>query len=134
MERKRIPDNLIFYDGDCGFCNSSVQFILSKKKSTFYFLPLQSIIAQELLEGSKVIINMDTIYLLKKGTLYDRSSAALQITKGLRGGYPLMFAFYLIPKFVRDAAYNFIAKRRHRIRNSYCLIPKEEDEQYFLKD
>lgn len=128
------PNNLIFYDGDCGFCNSSVQFILNHKKAVFYFTPLQSKQAEKLLAKYNVTINMDTIYLYKNERLYDRSSAALQIARGLKGGYPLLFIFYAIPKFLRDPFYAYIAKRRHKIRAGYCMIPAKEDEQYFLKD
>lgn len=134
MELNDSPDNLVFYDGECGFCNSSVQFILAKKKQIFYFSPLQSVRAKTVLENQKTAINMDTIYYLKGGVLYNRSSAALQITRGLKGAYPLLFAFYIIPKFMRDPFYNFIAARRHKIRNSYCLIPSEKDAKYFMKN
>jgi len=125
---------IIFYDGDCGFCNSSVQFILNKKKLEFYFVALQSEIAKKILLEKNVTIQMDTIYYLKDGKLYDKSSAALQICRRLKGGYPLLFGFYLIPKFLRDPFYNFIAKRRHKIRAGYCMIPNAEDQKYFLKD
>ena len=134
MEAKNIPENLIFYDGDCGFCNSSVQFVLNHKKSVFHFAPLQSKLAEEILGEHGITINMDTIYFLKNGKLYDRSSAALQITRGLKGGYPLLFGFYIIPKFLRDPFYSMIARRRHKIRAGYCMIPAQEDEQYFIKE
>lgn len=132
MDLNTTPDNLVFYDGECGFCNSSVQFILAKKKCPFYFAALQSVAAQTILENHETVINMDTIYYLKGGKLYNRSSAALQITRGLKGGYPILFGFYIIPKFIRDPFYNFIAARRHKIRNKSCLIPNEKDAQYFL--
>ncbi|MFT5820251.1 MAG: putative DCC family thiol-disulfide oxidoreductase YuxK [Crocinitomix sp.] len=134
MELNNIPDNLVFYDGECGFCNSSVQFILAKKKRIFYFTALQSITAKTILENQNTVINMDTIYYLKGGKLYDRSSAALQLVKGLKGAYPLLFVFYIVPKFMRDPLYNFIAARRHKIRTNFCLIPSEKDAQYFIKN
>ena len=131
-ELNSSPDNLVFHDGDCGFCNSSVQFILAKKKRPFYFTALQSITAKTILENHETVINMDTIYYLKGGKLYDRSSAVLQIAKGLKGGYPLLFSFYIVPKFIRDLFYNFIATRRHKLRKKFCLIPSDKDAQYFL--
>ena len=132
MEVKK-SDWIVFYDGDCGFCNSSVQFILNKRKRDFYFSPLQSDRSKEILTQYGIEIKMDTIYFLKNGKLYDRSSAGLQICKGLKGGYPLMMAFYIIPKFLRDLVYNTIAKRRHRIRAGYCAIPTEEEKAFFLE-
>jgi len=134
MERNTAPNNMVFYDGDCGFCNSSVQFILAKKKWIFYFTPLQSTSAASILNKHKVKIQLDTIYFLRNDKLYNRSSAALQIARGLKGAYPLLFVFYVVPKFLRDPVYNLIARNRHKIRAGYCMIPLKEDEQYFLKD
>ena len=134
MALKNLPDNLVFYDGDCGFCNSSVQFILAKNKIPFYFMPLQSKSAEAVLKELDITINMDTIYFLKYNKIYDRSSAALRISKGLKGGYPILFAFYIIPKFLRDPFYNFIAKRRHKMKADYCVISTPENDQYFIKD
>lgn len=125
---------IVFYDGDCGFCNSSVRFILNHKKKEFYFVALQSGRAKELLSKFGIEIKLDTIYYLNNGQLYTRSSAALQISRRLKGLWPMLFVFYIIPKFLRDPFYNFIAKRRHKIRAGYCMIPKPEDQQFFLKD
>ena len=133
MQQPTIYNSIIFYDGDCGFCNSSVQFILNKKKKAFYFVSLQSDLAKKILSEKDVVIEMDTIYFLKNGKLFDKSSAGLQICRGLKGLYPLLFGFYIIPKFLRDRFYNFIAKRRHKIKAGYCLVPLERDKNYFLK-
>lgn len=124
--------HIVFYDGDCGFCNSSVQFILEKRKKDIYFLPLQAENSKELLAGYQVTINMDTIYFLSNKKLYNRSSAALRISRLLKFPYPLLFGFYIVPKFIRDVFYNAIAKRRHKIRASYCVKPLKEEEQFFL--
>jgi predicted DCC family thiol-disulfide oxidoreductase YuxK len=123
---------ILFYDGDCGFCHSSVQFILKHRKRDFYFLPLQSATAEAIIKKHGIKIEMDTMYFLKGDKLYEKSSAALQVCRGLRGGYPLMFGFYIIPKFLRDPFYNFVARRRHRIRSGYCYLPSEEEKQFFI--
>lgn len=124
---------VIFYDGDCGFCNSSVQFILKKRKSEFYFIPLQSDLAKSILQKFNIQIEMDTIYFLVNDKIYNKSSAGLQITKHLKNLYPLLFAFYIVPKFMRDWVYNFIAKRRHKLRAGYCALPTVEEKKYFLQ-
>jgi predicted DCC family thiol-disulfide oxidoreductase YuxK len=124
---------IVFYDGDCGFCNASVQFILAHKKEAVFFATLQGQLAENILASRAVSINLDTIYYLNKGKLYNRSSAILQICKKLKGAYPLLYALYIIPKFIRDPFYNAIAKRRHRIKNRACLLPTAEERQFFLK-
>lgn len=125
-------DNIVFYDGDCGFCNASVQFILKKRKENFYFSPLQSEFAAETLGESAIAINLETIFFKRKHKIYDKSSAALRICAGLKGAYPLMQGFLIVPKFLRDWVYNGIAKRRHRIKKGYCVLPTEEEKQFFL--
>jgi len=130
--KQDIP--VIFYDGECGFCNSTIQFILNKKKRPFQFAALQSNFANRTLEKVNIPIQMDTIYFLKDGKVYSRSSAALQISKGLKGFYPVLVLLYIIPRFIRDAVYNGIAKRRHKIRSGYCMNPSEEDKKLFMAD
>lgn len=124
---------VIFYDGDCGFCNSTVQFILKKRKTEFYFMALQHPEANEILKMHNIQINLDTFYYLNHDKVYERSSAALQVSKGLKGLYPALIIFYAVPKFIRDAFYNFIAKRRHKLRNGFCVLPKDEERKYFLQ-
>jgi len=65
--------------------------------------------------------------------VYERSSAALQVCKGLKGLYPALVIFYVVPKFLRDAFYNFIAKRRHKLRKGFCVLPTNEERIYFLQ-
>jgi predicted DCC family thiol-disulfide oxidoreductase YuxK len=125
-------DSIIYYDGDCGFCNSTVQFVLNKRKSHFYFCPLQSKLAQKRLKKFDTVVNFDTIYFEKGNKVYERSSAAFQISKGLKGLYPTLIIFYIVPRFIRDAVYNAIAKRRHQLRSGYCVIPEKADQKWFI--
>ena len=125
---------IIFYDGDCGFCNSSVQFILNHRKKTFYFAALQSDFAKEKIEkdgGEK--IEMNTLYFLNHGKLYEKSTAVLRISRGLKGLYPVLFYLGIIfPRFIRDGVYDFVAKRRHKIQPDLCAMPTEEERKFFL--
>ena len=126
------PERIVFYDGDCGFCNTSVQFILDKGKEDFYFATLQSEFAKEKLAEHDIQIKMDTLYYLKKGKIHERSGAALRIAKGLKGGYPLLFGFIIIPPFIRNWCYDMIAARRHRIKAGFCKIPTEKEKKFFI--
>ncbi len=125
-------DNVVFYDGECGFCSSSVQFILKRRKRDVFFIPLQSEKAKETLDSFGIQIHLDTIYYLKKNKVYDRSSAALRICLQLKKGYPLLFALYLIPKFLRDPFYNMVAKRRHTLKAQSCMLPSSRERRLFL--
>ncbi len=132
MSTKKEHNYVVFYDGECGFCSASVQFILNHWKKPIYFSPLQAGLSKQLLDEFDVEIKLDTIYYLKNGKLYDRSSAVLQIARRLKGGYPLLFALYIIPKFIRDPFYTLVAKNRNKIKPQACMLPTPEERKYFL--
>src|SRR5690554_7802897 len=100
MHQKRI----VFYDGECGLCSKYVQFVLKNKVNEFYFTPLQSKLAEKILDQHHRTINMDTLYFLENETVYSKSTAALRICKGLKFPYNfLSMTRFIIPKFLRDS-------------------------------
>lgn len=130
MNQKEI----VFYDGACGLCNKYVQFILKNRKRTFYFAPLQSKLAEKLLESHHISINMDTLYYLENDKVYDKSTAALKIAKGLRFPYNLFsIVRIIVPKFLRDAVYRQVSQRRFNRYARMCMLPTEEERKYFLE-
>jgi len=135
MDLKDSKNKILLYDGDCGFCNSSVQFVLKNKKvDDIYFATLQSSFAQQKMKAKGIEIKMDTLYFLKNDTIYSKSSGALQLTKELKFPYPIFLGFYIIPKFIRDYFYSAVAKRRHKISVRYCILPSENEKKLFLSD
>jgi predicted DCC family thiol-disulfide oxidoreductase YuxK len=125
---------ILLFDGDCSFCNKSVQFILEKeKKKTLLFASLQSEIGKKILAEHKVPKDIDSIVLVKNNKAYWNSSAALRVTKYLRGGYPLLQGFLIIPYFIRDFFYKLIAKNRQKlIKDRFCIIPAEDDKKRII--
>jgi len=124
---------ILFYDGDCGFCNSSVQFVLKHRKhDSIYFATLQSDLAKRILTDKGIKIKLDTLYFLKNNKVYDKSTAGLRITSELKFPYPLLKTLLIIPKFMRYAVYVFIANRRHKIQNSFCVLPTEAEKKLFI--
>ncbi len=133
--KSNLPERIVFYDGDCGFCNSSVQFILNRRKREIHFAALQSKIAQNVLGERGVTIKMNTLYYLEGSNLYSKSTAALKITRHLKGGYPLLYGVGIIfPKIVRDWVYDQVAKRRHKISPGVCAMPKPEEKKLFIEN
>ncbi|RFC55190.1 thiol-disulfide oxidoreductase DCC family protein [Brumimicrobium aurantiacum] len=133
LEELLTIECIVFYDGSCGFCNSSIQFILKHKAKDFYFIPLQSKLAEEILALHHEEIKMNTLYFFEKKELYQKSTAAIRITKHLSGIYPIFFYLgYLIPKFLRDWGYDQIAKRRHKIKAQYCTLPSATERKFFI--
>jgi len=129
---------LILFDGVCNLCNASVLYVIKRdKKNVFMFATLQSdvgkqIIKQYNLDTSKT----DSILLYSKTNgLSVKSSAALQIVKHL--GFPnnLMSIFFIIPPFIRNWVYDYIAKNRYKWygKKEQCMIPTPELKAKFLE-
>ncbi|MEM7106890.1 MAG: DCC1-like thiol-disulfide oxidoreductase family protein [Bacteroidota bacterium] len=135
----KITKSVILFDGVCNLCNGAVNFIIDRDKmSQFKFAPLQSEFAER--ELSNVGINsedLDTIILLTaNGKVRTKSSAALYIAKGLSGLWPLLFIFIILPKFIRDLVYDFVARNRYRWfgKSDQCRMPTPELTQRFIVD
>ena len=129
--------SIIFFDGVCNLCNSSVNFIIKHdKKKQFLFASLQSDAAKEiLLQYNSKKINLDSIVLLDNGKLFEKSTAALRISKHLNNGLFLLYIFIIIPTFIRDYLYDYIAKNRYKWygKKDSCMIPTKDLKSRFLE-
>ena len=129
-----MPD-IILFDGVCNFCNASINFVIDHDTARrFRFASLQSDIGQQILtENRRSVSDFDTVLLVREGKLYEKSTAALEIARYLRG-WTWLYAFRFIPRFIRDAVYNLIAKNRYRIfgKSESCRIPTAEERSLFI--
>lgn len=125
----------IFYDGDCGFCNFWVQWILKNdKKDNFLFVALQSNFGQNFLKERGLETNhFNTIYLWKPNIYYlIKSDAILEIAKIISGRYSVLSAFKIFPRFFRNFCYDVISKNRTKIMAQSCLLPTSEEKKKFI--
>jgi predicted DCC family thiol-disulfide oxidoreductase YuxK len=127
-------DTILYYDGDCVFCNSMVALVLANERDqAIRFCALQSDKAEEILtKGGLQSIDLQTIYFLEEGKVYARSDAALHVALHLRWYYRWLRVFRFVPKRWRDFLYDFIAKRRKRLRQGYCVLPEERQRIRFI--
>jgi predicted DCC family thiol-disulfide oxidoreductase YuxK len=127
---------IVLFDGVCNLCSSSVQFILKRdKKNQFLFGSLQGNYGQENLKRFNLPQDEFNSFMLVEGDqLYTKSTGALRMLKHLGGGWQLLYAFIIVPKFIRDAVYSFIAKNRYRWfgKREECWLPKPEWKKRFL--
>ena len=134
-----IPKNkkLILFDGVCNLCNSSVQYIINHDKhDIFLFAPLQGETGQKIIS----YFNIDTsktdsiiLYSEENGIDY-KSTAALKIATKI--GFPqnLLSAFLIVPAFIRNWVYDFIARNRYKWygKKDECMIPTPDLKSKFL--
>lgn len=127
---------VILFDGVCNFCNNIVRFVIKRNnKSTIHFGALQSEAGRKLLEQYKFPPDdIQTVIFIENGIAYTKSTAALRICRHLRGLWPLCYGFIIVPRFIRDGIYNWIAKNRYKwfgVRQE-CMIPTPEMKTRFL--
>lgn len=140
-----MPDTnsttLVLYDGICGLCNGLNQFLLKRDPNDhFRFATLQSEFSATLLKRYDVnAVHPDTVYVVADygqptQRLLARSDAVLHILERLGGVWGFLKLGRVLPKFLRDALYNVVARNRYRVFGKYdvCLMPEERYRRKFL--
>lgn len=121
---------LILFDGVCNLCSWWVQFVIKRDPGKrFRFATLQSAVGQKILQEAGLPREQPTtILLVEEEKRYFRSTAALRIARQLRGPWPALFIFVLIPLPVRDFLYEVVAKNRYRWfgKRDACFVPTQE--------
>lgn len=128
--------NIILFDGVCNFCNFWVNFIIDRDKNdSFRFAALQSEKGQTLLRKYGLNTNdFDTFILIANEKYYSKSTAALMIAKKLKSPLRILYAFIILPKFLRNFLYDIVAENRYKIfgKRDVCRVPTPEERNRFL--
>ncbi|HJR34151.1 MAG TPA: DCC1-like thiol-disulfide oxidoreductase family protein [Gemmatimonadales bacterium] len=126
---------LIYYDGYCGLCDRFVQFVLRRDRAARYrFAPLQGSTAQERVPATLDPRTSQTVILEEGDRFRVRSDAALAILSGLGGPWRLAGLLRVIPRPLRDAIYDLVARNRERWfgRRAECRVPQPDERDRFL--
>lgn len=106
---------ILLIDGDCILCNNSVNFLLQReKKPVLNFATLKSEAGQTLLKYFEIPENVDSMVLIKHHKVHIKTCAALRLTLYMKGLWPLLSVFVIIPPFLRNMVYDVIASRRYK--------------------
>lgn len=128
--------DIILFDGVCNLCNNAINFVIKRDpKNRFLYAPLQSISGKKLIKEHDIdIASVDSIILIRKDRAYIKSTAALFIAQKLSGLWPLMIAFYILPSFMRNWVYDYVARNRYTWfgKKDACMIPTPDLKAKFL--
>ena len=129
--------SIILFDGVCNLCSGSVQFIIARDANkVFRFASLQSEIGKQLLNQHQLsTTDFNTIVFIENNKVYTKSTAALRIARKLDGFWYLLYAFILVPSFIRNAVYDYIGRNRYRFwgKKEECWLPTAEMKSRFLE-
>jgi predicted DCC family thiol-disulfide oxidoreductase YuxK len=127
---------VILFDGVCNLCSGVVQFINKHDaKKQFRFASLQSKFGEEVMKHFRLPIDQfNSFILFENKKIYTRSTGALKVAKKLNGLYPLLYGFIIVPRFIRDAVYNLVARKRYQWfgKKETCWIPTPELKNLFI--
>ena len=128
------PSPVLFYDGECGLCHRCVDWFLRHDgKATLRFAPLQGETYANLDRARPE--DLSTMVLVDDRGVWIESDAVRSALRAVGGGWGVIAAMSrILPKFLRDAAYRFVAKRRLGWFGpaDACRIPGDGDESRFL--
>lgn len=131
-----MPKLIILFDGVCNLCNGFVQFVIKRDPhAKFKFAALQSDAAVELLLTHQIDPKeLSSVIFIVNNTVYTQSDAALKIAQYLGSAWPLAASLLIIPKFIRNAIYRFIAKNRYRWfgKTEQCMVPNPKFKNRFF--
>lgn len=131
---------ILLYDGLCGFCDGTVQFILRHdRKKTLKFATLQGDFARQVFARHPELAGIDSLVLVERDNagverVHVRSNGALRVARYLGGPWHLARVAAIVPRFIRDLAYNGFARIRYRVFGQYnsCPIPTPEQRARFI--
>jgi predicted DCC family thiol-disulfide oxidoreductase YuxK len=132
------PHKILLFDGVCNLCNNTVLFVIKRdRKKQIRFGAIQSQEGKKLLQSFGIDQQyLGSLIFIDEGKVYLKSSGALRLSKYLSGLWPLLYALMVIPAFIRNPIYDFIAANRYQWfgKKEVCMIPTPELKSLFLND
>ena len=133
---ENTKDPIILFDGVCNLCYGVVKFAINRdKRNRLRFASLQSDAAKELMRATGIDENqLKTFVFIDDKKAYTKSTAGLKLAQNLDGLWPMLYAFIIVPRAIRDFVYNYISKNRYRWfgKEESCMIPTPEIQARFL--
>lgn len=118
--------SVLLFDGDCAFCNGWVRWLLRhERRPSYRFATLQSAAAAPLLAAYGVAPgDLGSVVVIDRGQLYRKSAAALHLLRETRWPWRLLGILNLVPRAVRDAAYDYVGAHRYRWwgKAEHCVL------------
>ena len=134
-----IPENkkLILFDGVCNLCNDVVlKIIRQDKNDIFLFTALQSNTGKNIINELGIDISkIDSIVLyIPSGNYFIKSEAVFKIANEFKGAWKIIQIFRVLPVFLNDFFYDFIARNRYHWfgKKEECMIPTKKLNSKFL--
>ncbi|MEF8776459.1 MAG: thiol-disulfide oxidoreductase DCC family protein [Haloarculaceae archaeon] len=127
---------VVLFDGVCNLCTGTVQFLVPRDADgALRFAPLQSEVGADLLAACGLDPEgRESLLLVEDGECYRKSEAALRIAAHLDGAWPILRHLAVVPRPIRDAVYDVVARYRYDVfgRKERCMVPTDDLRDRFI--
>jgi predicted DCC family thiol-disulfide oxidoreductase YuxK len=130
-----VDGPVVLFDGVCNFCAWSVRFIHDHDDGALRFAPLQSEVGADLLDQHGMSPDyFDSLVYIGADGVYTRSDGAVRIARHFEGPYRLAWLLRFVPRVVRDAGYDLLARVRYDVfgKKAECMVPDADLRERFL--
>ena len=128
--------SLVLFDGVCNLCNAGVNLLVSvDQHRRLRYASLQSEVGREACARYGVDATaLESIIFIDEDGLHRESMAALRIARTVGGWFGLLYGLVIIPRPLRDYAYQIIARNRYRWfgQSDTCRVPTVAEKALFL--
>jgi predicted DCC family thiol-disulfide oxidoreductase YuxK len=126
---------IVYFDGECNVCNAFVDFLIRRdRRRILKYAPLQGETARAHLKPELASALSTMVLEDERGAIYLESSAAIRTIAALGGLYSFMWIFLIVPRFLRDGVYRWVANHRYLWwgKRDTCRVPSAEERAQFL--
>lgn len=127
MKAKDLSGPIIVFDAECILCSANAQFVLRHDRARrFRLASMQNEVGAGLYRHFGIDPdNPETMIVVDGDRVLRNSDAVLAIYAGLGGPWKALTVFRLVPRFLRDPLYLWIARNRYRFfgRRDSCWVP-----------
>lgn len=128
---------IMVFDAQCLLCSRWVQFLLKHdRRQRLQFASMQSATGAAMLKRAGLNSeNLETLLVVVGDRHYRNTAAIFRLLHALGWPWRCAWVGWIIPSFLRDKFYRYIAINRYRLfgRRETCLIPSAEYIHRFLE-
>jgi predicted DCC family thiol-disulfide oxidoreductase YuxK len=108
---------IVLFDGECRMCSGWARFVSARDpRGEIELVPQQSDEGREILVRHGIPVDvMSTMVFVEGENAWTKSTGVLRVLRQLPMPWPLFSMLRIVPRFVRDAVYDLVARNRRRI-------------------
>lgn len=119
MAQRNKQQPIVFYDGTCANCSKAVEFIVQHESGPeFLFCKLGEAATSYIKRETGLAELPDSMIYYEDRSFHFESKAVFKVVEGLQLPWKFFLVFKILPTFLLDGVYRFVARHRHHLSSS----------------